>query len=394
MGKCAGNIVVMITCILALSWMIIICLPTGWQTKATMIWNFHVGLYRVEVKAGLVGSALQAVGGIGDFTATRIRKKKTTWFKKAIKHVTTGEESLRYYRDLFCNVAVIPVMNMSCAPWEHLLIGSWVMLLSTIMTILLLLTGAAFMYYYVHHNTRAKVRKWAMGFLTAGPIVNMMGLAGYTGLTFQFGHWLAELMLSSAGATFSFIYVLALMLHLFTWAPVLIACTCAKAGEAEDIAEDMAWERKKLLYGFDDEYGYEEYDEYGNPRGVQYDEYGHPMQRTDEYGNPIHGSYHVSAYSEQEMGNPAYGQPYADPYAQPYADPYGAPAQGSYHESTQVAYGSYHEPPQQAEVKVAGYSQGHGEPSSGFQPVGPQFTQPAQPSAPPPSSQYGAYQQY
>merc|ERR1719262_1326548 len=103
------------------------------------------------------------------------------------------------------------------------------------------------------------------------------------------------------------------MIHLFTWAPCLIACTCQAGSEREEIAEDMAWERKKLRYGFDDEYGdqYDEYgnpvpqyDEYGNPipvhSQIEYDQYGHPMPRYDEYGNPTHGAYHVSAYDHHD----------------------------------------------------------------------------------------------
>merc|ERR1719473_1238005 len=125
-------------------------------------------------------------------------------------------------------------------------------------------------------------------------------------------------MISSASATYSFVFVLALMIHLMTWTPILIACTCAKAGEAEDIAEDMAWERKKLMYGLDDEYGAEDqYDEYGNPRQMQYDEYGNPVGP----GYGATGSYHVSAYSEHEMVG--YGGAQSDPYG---------------------SYGSYHDP--------------------------------------------------
>jgi hypothetical protein len=347
MGKCAGNIVVAVAVLLSIFWLIVICVPTGWQTKATLVWNFHVGLYYVKVDRGPVGMVAHLGAAILDFGASKITKKQSRVFGDSLKMITEGEESLRFYRDMFCNTAVIPVLNMSCAPWEHLLIGSWVMLLTTIMTIILLLSGAAFMYYYVHHNTRTKVRKWAMGLLTSGAIVNLMGLGAYTGLSFNFGHWLAELMLSSSGATYSFVYVLALMLHLFTWTPVLIACTCAKAGEAEDIAEDMAWERKKLLYGFDDEYGNEDqYDEYGNPR---YDEYGNPLPQMDQYGNPVTGSYHVSAYAEHDMNAP-YGSNYG-------ADPYAAQTQGSYH--------SYHDPyAQPIQTGSYGYGQQPGYPAA------------------------------
>merc|ERR1739847_93130 len=101
-----------------------------------------------------------------------------------------------------------------------------------------------------------------------------MGLGVYTMLSFQFGHWLAELMITSRRGTFTLVYAIALMVHLFTWAPILIAMTCARMYDQEYMAEEMAWEKKKLLYGFDDEYGYpDEYDEFGNPRQLQYDEY-------------------------------------------------------------------------------------------------------------------------
>merc|ERR1739848_522632 len=99
-----------------------------------------------------------------------------------------------------------------------------------------MLSGAAFMYYYVYHNSRSKVRKWAIGLLATGPIINLMGLGVYTMLSFQFGHWLAELMITSRRVTFTLVYAIALMVHLFTWAPILIAMTCARMYDQEYMA--------------------------------------------------------------------------------------------------------------------------------------------------------------
>jgi len=369
MGKCVGVTVVALSVLLSLIWTILICLPTGWHTKSTLIWNFNVGLYYVKVDRAIVGSIAHMGAGLIDFTTSAVRKKKTTVLGDALGHITEGEESLRFYRDMFCNMGVLPMMNMNCAPWEHLLIGSWVMLLSTIITIILLLCGAGFMYYYEFHNARKKTRKWAMGFLAFGAFVNLMGMGAYVGLTFQFGNWLQEMMLSSSRCTFSFIFVMAIMIHLFTWAPCLICWTCAGSNEKEDIAEEMAWEKKKLMYGFDDEYaGEEHYDEYGNPVShpqydesgnpiPKYDAYGNPLPQQDAYGNSMHGSYHTSAYSEHEMHPVGGGSYHADPYAQgsyhtdPYSqgsghgDPY-AQGQGSYHAYDQAQPGYQQHPHQ------------------------------------------------
>jgi len=244
-----------------------------------------------------------------------------------------------------------------------------------------------------------------MGFLTAAGMFNLMGLAAYTGLTFQFGHWLQEYMVTSARSTYSFVYVLSILVHLFTWAPVLIAWTCGRMGEAEDIAEDMAWEKKQLLYGFDDEYGpvgYDQHgnpiDEYGNPAGMRYDEYGHPMPQTDEYGNPTHGSYHVSAYSEHEMhqpvadprysgGTPGYGG--TTGYGS-YADPYGAQAPSP----APSPYGSYHDP--YAQPVQGSFGQPGQDPYA--QPGQDPYAQPGQPAGSytygqPDQPQYGYAQQ-
>jgi len=190
-----------IACVISMIWLIMICVPTGWHTKSTLIWNFNVGLYYVKVDRAIVGSIAHGVAGMLDFTASAIRKKKTSVLSDALSHITTGEESLRYYRDMFCNVAMVGQMN--CAPWEHLLIGSWIMLLTTIITILLLIIGATFTYYYEYHNARRKVRQWALGFYVCAGFFNMLGLGAYTGLTFSFGHWLREFMITSARTTFS-----------------------------------------------------------------------------------------------------------------------------------------------------------------------------------------------
>jgi len=345
MGKCAGTVALSLAVFFAFHWTCLICCPQGWHTKSTLIWNFHVGLYKVRVEpaiaANLAGGVAKAADYVvGSVSSSKKRKRKPSFFADAVSFVTEGEETLRYYRDLFCTTASIVAQN--CAPWEMLLWASWMLIICTIISNILLLIGAGMQYYYWFHSARKIYRKWSSGLWVAASFTNLIGLAAYTGLTFQFGQWLAEMMITSARSTFSFIYVLAVVSHLFTWAPCLIAWTCIRPNEQEEMAEQLALEKKALRWGLDDEYDDELLE-------TQYDEYGEPVMPHDQYGYPIapDSRYHVSAYVDHTGADHTgtYHDPASGAYVQQlapgyYADPYatGQP-QGSGYTEAPLGYG-------------------------------------------------------
>lgn len=301
MGMFASNVVVGTSLIMSVAWIVMVSLPTGWQEKSTLVWNFRPGLYSVTVERSIGAHGVNAVAYLGDSMVSKVRGKTSAGLQKTLQAVEPGSHSIRHYRDIFCNLAAVPLANQNCGPWDHLLIASWLMLLCTVVTVILLWTGAGFYYYYWHESARAVSRKWATGLLIVAPTLQLFGLAGYTALTFSFGRWLTEqLPISSGQSTYGGAYIGSCLLWLFTWVPSLIMCTCGGKSDSEELEEEAAWQRKQ---DFEAAIGY------GGCEGQGFSP--DPYAQVDPYGQQIS----PPQYAQQGYPQDAYSQQQA-PYAQ------------------------------------------------------------------------------
>lgn len=299
MGRLAANVSIALACTMSVCWALIVGLPMGWHRKATIIWNFEVGLYHVSVSRAIGGSLAKGLGFAADKVSSKVQGKSSKSFQNAVGALTEGEESLRWYRDFFCAAESIPITFTNCKPWEFLMWGSWMLIFCTIVTIILLLVASGFWWYYWAHEAKGRHRKIAVGLYVLAPCVQLMGLGGFVGLSLNFGHWLTEFALSSGQLTYTFVFVLACLLWVLTWAPVAVIFCCSRRSEMEDAEEDSDEERSAMMGDYRN--AYSGYDEYGNP--INADPYSQGGYSPDPYGQGIpypHEGYPQDSYSQQQ----------------------------------------------------------------------------------------------
>lgn len=275
-GGVAPTMILTVSFFLTVAWAVLIFIPSGWQIKSTIVWDFDCGLYNVKVS--------KAVGGhVAKFVASGV--DKATGSKAATSVVdffTEGDGTIQGYRDQFCNLGMIVPQN--CTPWNNLHYGSWVMLFSAILTAICLFAGSGFYYVYFQSEAKAMWRKWAMGFLAIAPVIAIGGMAGYALLTMSFSNWLAEFKVANQSAiTFGFTSIFAAFVALLTVIPFIMLATCGKRHEAEFFEENQD------IYGA----GYQDanygaagcapgQDPYGAPAQDPYAAYPAPAQQ--QYG--------------------------------------------------------------------------------------------------------------
>lgn len=301
MGQTSAIVTMMLAGTLSIFWVIAIAGGFTWHRKSTLIWNFDVGLNHVIVSKSLGGHAAHGVGFLFDKVTGKISGKPSSAAQQAISEISEGEQSLRFYRDAFCSAA--SVIGDNCSPWDHLLIGSWILTIVVIIGVIMLCVAAIFQWYYWTQEPRRLTRAWAQGLYITAPILLAMGMVVYSLLTVSFSRWLSELQISSRNSTFSYTYVYSWMLLFFTFIPSLINCTFAGVSDMEDGLEDISRQKRELMYGAcDPSYGGQ-----ANPYGAQ----PQAQQMYDQYGQPIADPYagYAQGYGQQQ-------QPYQQQYAQ------------------------------------------------------------------------------
>jgi len=211
---------------LSAAWTALLFVPSGWQVKSTMIWDFDCGLYHVKVSKAIGGHVL---GGLASLS-------KSDKAKAVVDAFTEGDGTIQGYRDQFCNLGMIIPSN--CTPWQHLLIGSWIMLFTAVITAILLFSGSGLYYYYYSNESLSRIRQWAMGCFALAPVIAIGGLGGYACLTFAFAQWLQEFMIAnSSNITFGLTSIFAAFVGLLTAIPAILVALCGKRAEAEYFAE-------------------------------------------------------------------------------------------------------------------------------------------------------------
>lgn len=230
----APAILLGVSFLVTVAWVVVLVIPHSWQIKNTMIWNFDLGLYNVEVTKSLGGHGLGLLAkgvdkATGGDTASSI-------INKLMEH----EGTIQGFRDQFCNLAMVIPAN--CNPWNQLLIGSWVMLFGVIITVILLLTASG-LYFVYQSQTVPRWRQWSLGLFSLAPVVAIGSLGAYACLSFSFGSWLAEFAVpgqTGIGHTISFgpVCIFACLVGLLTAVPALLLCLCGQKTEEKLNEED------------------------------------------------------------------------------------------------------------------------------------------------------------
>merc|ERR1712224_915006 len=96
------------------------------------------------------------------------------YWKAFVDALEPDDKSIQFYRDQFCNIALLSggFMN-NCQVWTYLLYGSWMLAASLVCTIIFLLTGAGLLF---APPTRC-VRLTALGMFAVAAAANVGGLA-------------------------------------------------------------------------------------------------------------------------------------------------------------------------------------------------------------------------
>lgn len=93
-----------------------------------------------------------------------------------------GYHSLQEFTHLSCTMGGVP-----CSTMNRIYYGSFVIFICFTLAILVQLGGASFLYFYWYTAPQAKIRKWAVSFMTAGPCLVVAGLGTWTVLTPDLG---------------------------------------------------------------------------------------------------------------------------------------------------------------------------------------------------------------
>lgn len=250
MSSVAPGILIGLTLLIAAAWTTLICIPSGWQVKSTIIVDFNLGLHHAKVTKAIGGHLLSGIASGAD-SVTGAKKMKAS---DVVDFFTEDESTIQHYRDTFCNLGVIIPQN--CKVWNDLLIASWVMMFTAIITVILLFSASGMYYFYHNNEALTRIRQWSIGLFAVAPCVAIGGTATYAFLTFQFSHWLEEFNLASASTwTFGLCSMMAAFVALLTVIPVIIIAACGKQDEKEFFAEGEAEERGNLCYGGEQGYG-------------------------------------------------------------------------------------------------------------------------------------------
>lgn len=238
----SGNVVLLISFLVAVFWIILLAIPFGWHKKSTHIWNFWVGLYHVEVDSKTLLGAVAKYG---------LQKTDSELIQALGKVFADGQGDLQSYKDSFCNGDAFVPGNRMCKAWDDLFWGSTFEIFAIGLTDLFLLIGSGFCYFYWHEESREYQRIGATACYTLAPVTAFGGLVVYGIFSQGFCGFLTDIGLSHGGYTFSWSFYCAAVLVLFTCAPVCILLVYGGKSQMEDLHEAMAQQQRDQagLYG-------------------------------------------------------------------------------------------------------------------------------------------------
>lgn len=280
---------------ISITYIVLICIPSGWHTKVSQIWSFYLGLFSVEVRQDTLGGWVikKTLNSIGRMFGA---KGESAW-GKMMEACAEGDHSIQQLRDQFCNIELLSggFLN-NCWVWSQVLYGSWGMAFAMVCTSCCMMTGTALLM-----TTPGKCsRMAAMGMFSTAAVVNLLGTGSYVMLTFPLQRWLHEIYGSHDGLTFS------------QGSVVAAACTVCVC-----FMPVMVWfgSYRATVQQFDED---EEYWDDGTGAGAGVDAYGNPLP-VDQYGNPMYGD--ASQYGDPSQYPPPGDASQYPPGAGQYGDP-------------------------------------------------------------------------
>lgn len=127
-------------------WIVLLFQSEGWIKKITLFYTVDAGLTSVRVSQGVVSAA---AGSVVALMSPELRRQ--------LEQMQMREYGLQEFREYICQ---LPLLD-ACAPWEHVQISSWVLLVVMILSLVAYTIGAGLDYHYHFHKAREVNRWWA-----------------------------------------------------------------------------------------------------------------------------------------------------------------------------------------------------------------------------------------